>query len=104
VTKPSWFEPKFTIGNVIQILVIVLGGFTAWNSLTNDITDMKAKAEAREVRVQKLESDGIIKERQQQSEQIELTKQLADISADLRYLRAAFDDLRRSASTSYGRQ
>lgn len=47
MTIPNWFEPKITVGNLIQLAVILVGGMWTYFTLTADVGMTKStQAEA----------------------------------------------------------
>lgn len=37
MTKPQWFEPKISFGNVVQIITILIAVVIGWQTLKSDV-------------------------------------------------------------------
>jgi hypothetical protein len=94
MTMPKWFEPKITLGAVLQIGVILATVITAWNTIVSDvrtnageISRLDTRVTAQEVKLERLLGDI-------QMDRLAQTSLLTEMRTDVRYLRAAVDEIK----------
>lgn len=79
-TKPRWIQPSVSLGNLITIGVLLASVAGGWAKIESGLA-------AHERRIAELEES----DKETRAREIDQIRLLAEMSADLRYLRAAFE-------------
>ncbi len=89
------FDPQVSLGSLITTMTLVAGIALGWQSLAASVAvnqqDIARVAAATANNAQRLDSLN----KEELDRRVQLTKMLAELQTDLRYLRAAVDDIKR---------
>ena len=91
------FDPKFSIGNVVTVALLIISLVGGWFTLTGNVTTNAREITNVSNRVTTLETNlnALIKEIN--GERLTQTRLLTQLQTDMSYTRAAVEDLRSAA-------
>lgn len=88
------FDPKFSIGNVVTVGLLVLSLVGGWFTLTGNVSTNAKEIASVSQRVSVLESSLAELIRGLGNDKVEQTRILTQLQTDMSYTRAAVEDLR----------
>lgn len=91
------FDPKFSIGNVVTVGLLIISLVGGWFTLTGNVTTNAREIVNVSSRVTELEKSVAALVRDLQSDKLDQTRILTQLQTDMSYTRAAVEDLRQAA-------
>lgn len=88
------FDPKFSIGNLVTVAMLVVSLISGFFMLTGNVATNAREIATVASRVDVLERSMADLIRQLGTDKVDQTRILTDLQADMRYTRAAVDELR----------
>lgn len=88
------FDPKFSIGNVVTVALLMISLIGGWFNLTNGVGTNAKEIDAVKTRVSHIESSLAEMIRGLGNDKVEQTRILTQLQTDMSYTRAAVEDLR----------
>lgn len=95
--KVSW-QPEISLGNMISVITTIVFITTTWVTLQSDVKAQSSRIDKIEARVAKGEDDDKQRDVVLSTERLRQTEILAEMRADLRYLRAAVETAQRQST------
>lgn len=92
------FDPKFSIGNVVTVALLIISLVGGWFTLTGNVTTNAREIVNVSSRVSELEKSVAALVRDLQNDKLDQTRILTQLQTDMSYTRAAVDDLKRISS------
>lgn len=89
------FDPKFSIGNVVTVALLIISLVGGWFTLTGNVTTNAREIVNVSSRVSELEKSVAALVRDLQSDKLDQTRILTQLQTDMSYTRAAVEDLKR---------
>lgn len=87
------FSPDFTVGNIITLLVLAVSVIGGWFTLHNSVSANTLAIENNSQAIREVRGDVRTLETSALTSQVELTRILTELQADVRYLRQTIDAL-----------
>lgn len=91
------FDPKFSIGNVVTVALLIISLVGGWFTLTGNVTTNAREIVNVSTRVSELEKSVAALVRDLQNDKLDQTRILTQLQTDMSYTRAAVEDLRSAA-------
>ena len=91
------FDPKFSIGNVVTVGLLIISLVGGWFTLTGNVNTNAKEITSVSIRVTNLETSVADLVRQLSSEKVDQTRILTQLQTDMSYTRAAVEELRSAA-------
>jgi hypothetical protein len=91
------FDPKFSIGNVITVGMLIVSLVIGWGALTSSVTSNAQEIQQVSTRVSVLETGLAALIRELASEKVDQARILTQLQTDMSYTRVAVEKLERTS-------
>lgn len=94
MTFPKWLNPQISIGNILTVLSVAVALVVGWVEMTGAVRDVALEQNRLNARVSVVENRFDDMLTSLHSDRVANTRALAEMGADIRYMRQAVDELR----------
>lgn len=91
------FDPKFSIGNVVTVALLIISLVGGWFTLTSNVSTNAREIVTVTSRVSELEKSVAALVRDLQNDKLDQTRLLTQLQTDMSYTRAAVEELRQAS-------